>query len=266
MKKNTIFSLISSLVIVMLITLGCSKEEKKPIQGLKTMDNMLRTAIAPMGTTMYIWGGAWNEEDTGAGVEAVTFGLSDKWAEFAAQQNENYDYNEHDYEIHNGLDCSGYIGWLVYNVLETEPNREGYVTSSTKMAKMLSDKGYGTFYDIDEPKKYTCGDIVSMNGHVWLSLGTCDDGSVLLIHSSSPGVKISGTINPDGSKSQAVLLAERFMKENYSDWYKKFPDCSVSADYLKNNTIVRFGEDIFEDANEYRGYSPEQILKIISNK
>ena len=28
------------------------------------MDNMLRTAIAPMGTTMYIWGGAWNEEDT----------------------------------------------------------------------------------------------------------------------------------------------------------------------------------------------------------
>ena len=28
------------------------------------------------------------------------------------------------------------------------------------------------------------GDIMSMNNHVWISLGTCDDGSIVIAHST----------------------------------------------------------------------------------
>ena len=53
--------------------------------------DFLQTAVQPVGSTMYIWGGGWNEEDTGAGVEAVTLGVSSRWAEFAAGQEERSD-------------------------------------------------------------------------------------------------------------------------------------------------------------------------------
>ena len=32
--------------------------------------HFLKTALQPVGRTVYIWGGGWNEEDTAAGVEA----------------------------------------------------------------------------------------------------------------------------------------------------------------------------------------------------
>ena len=36
-----------------------------------------------------------------------------------------------------------------------------------------------------------------MNGHVWISLGTCEDGSVVILHSTTQGgVEISGSIIP----------------------------------------------------------------------
>ena len=31
---------------------------------------------------------------------------------------------------------------------------------------------------------YYPGDIVSMNGHVWMCLGKCSDGGILLVHTS----------------------------------------------------------------------------------
>lgn len=45
-----------------------------------TLENLLKTALLPIGNTMYIYGGGWNEEDTGAGIEAMTIGVSHKWA------------------------------------------------------------------------------------------------------------------------------------------------------------------------------------------
>ena len=44
---------------------------------------------------MYIWGGGWNEEDTGAGVEATRLGLAPAWVEFTSQQDSSYDYEDH---------------------------------------------------------------------------------------------------------------------------------------------------------------------------
>ena len=35
------------------------------------MERLLRTSLLPVGQTMYIWGGGWNQDDAGAGIEAV---------------------------------------------------------------------------------------------------------------------------------------------------------------------------------------------------
>ena len=96
-----------------------NEENKKSIKGF------IKTALEPLGTTMYIYGGGWNEEDTGAGIEARTIGLSKEWEEFAKKQTSSYNYKDYDYKkdvsvIHLGLDCSGFVGWALYNTLETE--------------------------------------------------------------------------------------------------------------------------------------------------
>lgn len=72
-----------------------------------------------------------------------------------------------------------------------------------------------------------------MDDHVWMSLGQCSDGSVLLVHASPPGVRISGTYLEDGTKSEAVRLAEKVMKTYYEDWYRRYPECGVTSSYLK---------------------------------
>ena len=58
----------------------------------KTLQEFLKIAMEPVGQTMYVWGGGWNEEDTGAGIEATTLGLSSQWKIFFEQQSSNYDY------------------------------------------------------------------------------------------------------------------------------------------------------------------------------
>lgn len=234
-----------------------------PSPGVHTLENLLRTALLPVGNTMYIWGGGWNEEDTGAGIEAVSFGVSPKWKEFADRQDSDYNVKEHRYQIHDGLDCSGYVGWIIYNVMETEENKEGYVTKSTDTAGHLANLGLGDFYDTNREKTFLCGDIVSMKGHVWISLGTCADSSVLLLHSSPPGVRFSGTRLPDGSQSQAVSLAQQVMETYYPDWYARYPACDVSADYLENVSLLRITDTVFPDADKLRALSPEELVTFL---
>lgn len=157
-----------------------------PQAGIKTIANLLMTAKQPIGQTMYIWGGGWNEEDTGAGVEAVHIGVSSTWSEFAAAQDAGYDYKNTRYQIHNGLDCSGYLGWIVYNVFQQVDGETGYVMKATTMAKTFAEYGWGTYTPAGKVTDWEPGDVMSMKGHVWLSLGMCEDGSVVLMHASPP--------------------------------------------------------------------------------
>lgn len=225
--------------------------------------DFLRIAVQPVGSTMYVWGGGWNEEDTGAGVEAVTLGISPQWAEFAAAQDADYNYKNHRYQIHDGLDCSGYVGWAVYNALETENGRPGYVCRSTQMAVELSDRGFGDYIPADNVTDWQAGDIMSMKGHVWIAVGMCDDGSVLLLHASPPGVIFSGTSLPDGTDSQAVTLAESIMREHYPDWFARFPDCSRSDSYLEKSSALRWSTEVLSDEEGLRGMSAEEVVQAI---
>lgn len=229
----------------------------------RSLLDFLKIAVQPVGSTMYVWGGGWNEADDGAGIEAVTIGVSSQWAEFAEKQNSSYDYKDTEYQIHDGLDCSGYVGWAVYNVLETENGREGYVLGATKMARNYADRGFGEYIPTEDLTQWLPGDIMSMNGHVWIVVGMCDDGSVLFLHASPPGVIFCGTNLADGTKSQAVKLAEEIMSTHYPDWYAKFPKCSRSYSYLTQSWAMRWSRDILSDNEGLTGMSADEIVALI---
>lgn len=208
------------------------------VTGEKTITNLLKTALAPVGKALYVYGGGWNWQDTAGSREACTIGVLPYWTKFFASQDASYAYRNDSDKTNSfypyggfneyyfaGLDCSGYIGWVLYNVMHTG---DDYVMGATKMAKTFADRGFGTWSQDD--KSFKPGDIISMNGHVWLCLGTCDDGSVVILHSTpSPsrtgalggGVQISAL--GSSSDCEAYALADHYMKTYFPDWYKRYP-------------------------------------------
>lgn len=241
-----------------------------PEKGKSTIKNFLKTAIAPVGSTMYVWGGGWNKADTAAGKDAKRIGLSPQWRSFAKNKKASYNYRNYRYQIHNGLDCSGYVGWSVYNVLNTRKNKKGYVYSASKQAKKFSELGFGSYKTASKVRDYKAGDIMSSEcsccGHVWIAVGQCEDGSVVLLHSSPSGVQINGTVTPAGKKnSQAVKLAKKYMKKYYQQWYKRYPKMDRGSTYLSHYGQMRWkstGENaVLSDPDGYREMSPEEILK-----
>lgn len=232
-----------------------------PTPSSKSMKHLLSSALLPVGSTMYIWGGGWNKEDTGAGPGSTIIGTSPQWKIFYALQDETYQEKNHRYEIENGLDCSGYIGWIIYNVFEEKDNQEGYVFKSSTIASEYSKNGWGDC--IQNPDTFLVGDIVSMSGHVWLSLGMCEDGSVVLLHSSPPGVSICGTKLADGSDSEAIKLATYYMETYFPEWQQKYPNRSVSHSYTKKVSVLRWNTTTLSDATSYQALDAQSTLQLL---
>lgn len=230
--------------------------------NLPSIKKLLTTALLPLGETAYVWGGGWNEEDTAAGIEARTIGISPAWKTFADGISSDYDHQKYRYQIHDGLDCSGYVGWVIYNVFETEDGKDGYVFSSTEIAKTYASHGWGDYVPQKEVVDWKPGDVASMSGHVWLCLGACEDGSVLLIHSSPPGVRLCGTTIKD-KPSDASRLARELMQTHYPAWYDRFPDCEVSPDYLSTASQMRWNEDTMPDAAALQALSAEEVAALL---
>lgn len=227
--------------------------------NIPTLLSFLKNAIMPVGTTMYIWGGGWNEADTGAGLEAMSIGLSPAWINFYNSQNSSYNHEFHRYEIHNGLDCSGYVGWVLYNTFGNKYSNTGYVYKSSTITSKLSSMGFGNYitsYTYD----FKPGDICSMAKHVWICLGTCNDGSVLVLHSSPPGVRLCGTLLSDGSVSEAVLLAQETMQKYYPNWYSRYPNCNSNYNFITTSSKLRMYESTLQDPDGLRNYNAYQII------
>lgn len=240
-----------------------------PVEGTSTIKNLLQTALAPVGSTMYVWGGGWNKADTGAGTDAKRIGLSPVWRSFAKNKKTSYNYKNYRYQIHNGLDCSGYVGWCVYNVLNTKPNKKGYVYSASKQAKRFSELGFGSYSTAGRIKDYRAGDVMSSTckccGHVWIVVGQCKDGSVVLLHSSPAGVQLCGTTTLSGKKnSKAYKLAKKYMKKYYKTWYSRYPNVSRGKTYLSHYAQMRWrtsGEGVrLSDPDGYQNMSAEEVL------
>ena len=215
--------------------------------GKRTLKNYLQTAMNPVGTALYVYGGSWDWQDVNSSNQALTIGLPQSWIDFFQQQDANYTYiNDdpaHSYYPHNswnqyyyaGVDCSAYIGWTVYNVMHTESTTndlsDGYVMSAVKMAKTFAEKGWGTW--TRDIKSFKPGDIFSMSGHVWTVLGVCDDGSIVFLHSTPSdskagqgggGVQLSA-LNPnsDNDKNcEAYKLVTKYMTKYYPEWSTRY--------------------------------------------
>lgn len=227
---------------------------KPPVSGApgeKTLKNFLSTALEPVGTALYIYGGGWDWQDKGSSVQATTLGVSMDWVRFFERQDENFTYRDKDgneanqdaassyypYGGYNeyyyaGLDCSGYVGWALYNTFESEDGRDGYVMAAADMAKYLSEAGWGPWTrDVSEAKNsMRPGDIMSLDGHVWISLGTCADGSIAIVHSTpsdsrsgQPGGGVQlGAIGTD-ENCEAYRLADYYMTKFYPEWHSRYP-------------------------------------------
>ena len=268
--------------------------------GEKTLKNFLATAFEPVGTALYIYGGAWDWQDIGSSNQATTIGLSQTWVDFFQsmddtfiyRNNNNYAesyyphgaYNEYYYA---GIDCSGYVGWVVYNVMNTESGNEGFVMSSTKMADNFANvRNYGTHtrtYESTsfEDSTFKPGDVFSMSGHTWICVGVCEDGSILILHSTpSPsksgelggGVQLTGigarTGEGAGTDCQAAQLAEKYMARYYPAWSERYtpvPRTYSTYTALSKSLITgKFSwdlEDVLSDPDGYTNMTAEEILK-----
>ncbi|MBO4688014.1 MAG: hypothetical protein J5636_05830 [Clostridiales bacterium] len=269
--------------------------------GEKTVINFIKTSLMPVGTTLYVFGGGWDWQDTGSAIQARTLGVSDDWVRFFRSQDENYTFRDKDDDesqrdpttsyypfggyneyYYAGLDCSGFVGWTIYNTFETEDGKPGYVGSASKMAKRFSDYGWGAFSKPDiasgeSGSKLKPGDIISIKGHVWISLGTCDDGSVLIVHSTNgfvsrtgqPGGGVALAAIGDSKDCEAYRLADTYMEKYYPEWYSRYTVALSSPDKYFNFESEDAGRfswdttsgDALSDDLGARGMTPEQILK-----
>ena len=255
--------------VTKLFRMFIAKDYTAPVSGVPgklTLKNFLATAMEPVGTALYVYGGTWDWQDVNSSNQSMTIGLSQSWIDFFQSQDKSYHYKNpnpaESYYPHNawnqyyyaGIDCSGYVGWAVYNLLNTEnstvADNKGYVMSATKQAGVFaSNEGWGTmdmgdvlmdettgkpWVDEDgdgrrvyEGHEFKPGDIFSMNGHVWISLGTCDDGSIVFMHSTpnttnGAGVQISA-LGPD-ENCEAYKLANQYMNKYYPEWSERYGD------------------------------------------
>jgi hypothetical protein len=140
------------------------------------------------------------------------------------------------------------------------------VGKASQMAQDFAELGFGEYIPADEMTQWLPGDIMSMKGHVWISLGMCDDGSVLMVHSSPPGVILCGTALPDGGESDAVRLAEAIMSEHYPDWYARFPECSRSCSYLTKSSAMRWSHQVLSDEDGLLEMSAKDVIMQVLDK
>ena len=292
-----------------------------PVAGKKTLLNFILVGCYTIGRVLYTWGGGWNAEDDGASKLAKTIGLAESILDFTrshyskskpnTESTETYKFevngeikeseakieakdergntilkNGSKFDmfkyIYDGFDCSGFVGWIVYNTLNTEnDNGEGYVGSSTTRAEFFSKRGWGELKQITKEQiengtyELYPGDIVSIQGHVYISLGKCNDGSVVLLHSSPPGVWIMGTTDKDGNKnSDAIKLAEKY-GQRYPiayKWLNEIDKRGVKKNwdkYFNAGAIKRFlwyvdgKKGILTDPEGIQKMSPEKVLERI---
>ena len=258
------------------------------IPGEKTVKNFIATALSPVGQTLYVYGGGWNWQDDGSSRAAASIGVSPDWAEFFGANDAGYAYrcedgSKPDYFPSGGfneywfagLDCSGYVGWCVYNTLNEESGGEGYVTASTGFARSLAERGYGKLVSgtpVPTLENYRPGDIVSIKGHVFIVVGVCTDGSVVIAHSTvtksrtgdeGGGVQISAVGYSKACEAYAV--ADRFMTENYPEWNERYEtDLKDPALYFpgESGSYFTWSDDLLSDPDGIRTMTPRELLKL----
>lgn len=247
----------------------CLGEKKKDPSttnntGSKTIKNYLAGALKPVGKALYVWGGGWNDS-TRKGLSSTMTDWYNKWLSNPS----GYDYNNYrDLSVSNrakGFDCSGFVGWSAYQVMQTKSGvGSGYTVVSGEIGSYYKSLGWGTVLNQAALSKagWTLkpGDIGYNSGHTWIVIGQCSDKSVVIVHSTpQAGVQISGTTTPTGNySSQAVALAKKYMAM-YSG-YNKFNYHTSSGNYIRNGNYLRWNSSTLSDPDGYLNKTADQIL------
>ena len=101
---------------------------------------------------------------------------------------------------------------------------------------------------------------------MYIVLAVCEDGSLLIAHSSPPGVKISGTYDQNGnSNSRAVGYAQKIMKTYYPDWYSRYPNCTVDSSFTEpsNVSLFHWNSKTLKDTDQLHSMSINQIIQTL---
>ena len=92
-KNKLLKASILYIFIIHFLSLGVSAHCLSPAPGVKTVKNFLQTALAPVGSTLYVWGGGWFENSDGShGSNRI--GVHSEWKEFYDSQNETYEWSD----------------------------------------------------------------------------------------------------------------------------------------------------------------------------
>ena len=157
------------------------------------------------------------------------------------------------------------------------------MVGARNLAKGLSDKGYGEY---TKNLKSDTGnldlkpaDIVSISDHhVWISLGTCDDGSVVIAHctpsksrTNNPGGGVQISAIGDSTDCEAYRLAKKYMSKYYPKWYDRYPiyltDPNVYLAVDKGNAgRFRWSDNCLLDPERITDMTPEEVLKLLFNE
>lgn len=234
----------------------------------RTIKNFLLGALQPVGNTLYVWGGGWAQPT------ATYIGVYPEWKVWYDSQSGSYDFsNYQDLSVETrskGLDCSGFVGWSTYQVMETKSGvGSGYVAEASTIASVYASRGYGTLRNQTTLSKkdyigqFKPGDVGSMSGHTFIVLGQCSDGSLVIVHSTPPCVQINGTPTPAGGwDSEAITLAQRYMNQYYPSLMKKFnSSCSVGTSYIRASNMMRWKANTLADPDGYKSKTAGQVLE-----
>ena len=224
----------------------------------RTIKNYLKNALQPVGACLYVWGG-WGH--------ATTKGVPSDWKTFYDSQNSSYNYQNHMFELKKGVDCSGFVGWAAYQIMQSKSNvGGGYTVVSGQVGSSYVNRGWGSIIRqsqlaADNYKIYP-GDIGYDENHTWIMLGQCKDGSCVVLHSTNnAGVQLAGTPTPGGNyASQAVALAEKYMAR-YPGYQKNRSMYHTSTgQFIKRGNFLRWNRSTLADPDGYLKMTADQIL------
>ena len=114
LKENYAFEIVveSGVVVSAEEVPGQADDRYQPpvsgVPGERTLANFLKTAMEPVGTTLYIYGGGWDWQDVGFAVQARTLGVSPDWVRFFREQDESFTYKSKDGDEANVDPASSY--------------------------------------------------------------------------------------------------------------------------------------------------------------
>ena len=223
-----------------------------PSNQKKTIKNYLLGALQPVGRVLYVWGGAWGD--------STRKGISQTWVDFYNSQSSSYSFSNTS-DRSKGMDCSGFVGWAAYQVMHNKSGvGSGYTVVSGDVGYSYQSRGWGSVltqsYVANQGYKLKAGDIGFNGDHVWIVIGQCKDGSVVLVHSTNDaGVQIAGT----GYGSQAAELAKKYMSryegtKKYNYYY------SVGSSYIQSYSFFRWNRETLADPDGYLNKTADQIL------